>query len=359
MSFSSAQNLAADDRDLHPVVELLRERALSGSRPGARTDPFRIGLVIEGGAMRGVISGGMVTALEALGLRDAFDVVYGSSSGACAGAYFLAGQARSGTHLYFQAVNNRRFINLLRGLRGQPVVDLAHLFDNILPTELPLDFPTLASSGIKLVVLASRVDGNEAIPLGPVEPTHLTDFADADDLMAALHASGRIPVAGGPPVEYRGMRFWDAAITQPIPLHAALADGCTHLLVLMTLPRGARRRPLRLLDRLLMVPRIASVSPGLAATHQSGPQRYQATCRQIFEHHDSHTGPPYIAGLTVPPTMRIVSRLEIRADRLIVGARAGGEAVLAAFGNPDARLSPELQIVDRAGAPLDLRLTPR
>ncbi len=62
----------------HPVVTALLERARSGSQPGRRTDGHRIALVVEGGAMRGVVSGGMVAGLEALGLRDAFDVVYGS-----------------------------------------------------------------------------------------------------------------------------------------------------------------------------------------------------------------------------------------------------------------------------------------
>ena len=69
----------------HPVVQVLLDRARSGSKPGARTDPHRVALVIEGGAMRGVVSGGMVTGLEALGLRDAFDAVYGSSAGAFGG----------------------------------------------------------------------------------------------------------------------------------------------------------------------------------------------------------------------------------------------------------------------------------
>lgn len=34
----------------------------------------------------------MLAALNHLGLRDAFDVVYGSSAGSLMGAYFLSGQ---------------------------------------------------------------------------------------------------------------------------------------------------------------------------------------------------------------------------------------------------------------------------
>ena len=42
----------------HPALQLLRQRALSGSQPGARRDPFKLGLVVEGGGMRGCVSGG-------------------------------------------------------------------------------------------------------------------------------------------------------------------------------------------------------------------------------------------------------------------------------------------------------------
>ena len=143
----------------HPVVQVLHERARAGSKPGARTDPHRVALVIEGGGMRGVVSGGMVAALEALGLRDTFDAVYGSSAGACAGAYFLSGQARSGARLYYEAVNNRRFINLLRGFQRRAIVDLDYVFDEVLTNQLPLNFAAIQRSGIEFVVLASHVDG--------------------------------------------------------------------------------------------------------------------------------------------------------------------------------------------------------
>jgi predicted patatin/cPLA2 family phospholipase len=97
--------------DRHPVAQLMLERQRQHSKPLKRKDGRTIALVIEGGGMRGVISGGMVAALEQLGLLDIFDVVYGSSAGAIAGAYFLAGQARYGTTIFYERLNNSRFIN--------------------------------------------------------------------------------------------------------------------------------------------------------------------------------------------------------------------------------------------------------
>lgn len=75
----------------HPALQLLRQRALSRSHPTARKDPFKLGLVVEGGGMRGCVSGGALQALADVGLRDAFDAVYGSSAGAINSTYFLSG----------------------------------------------------------------------------------------------------------------------------------------------------------------------------------------------------------------------------------------------------------------------------
>ncbi len=65
----------------HPVVKILQERYHAGSKPGKRTDNFKIGLAIEGGGMRGSVSAGAAAAVHMLGLHEAFDCVYGSSAG--------------------------------------------------------------------------------------------------------------------------------------------------------------------------------------------------------------------------------------------------------------------------------------
>lgn len=78
---------------LNPTLSLLQRRHQEQSTPGARTDPFKLGLVVEGGGMRGVISGAMLMGLLTLGLRPCFDAVYGASAGAINATFFLSGAA--------------------------------------------------------------------------------------------------------------------------------------------------------------------------------------------------------------------------------------------------------------------------
>jgi hypothetical protein len=74
----SGSILRADGRTAqlrHPVLEAIWERARSGSKPGHRSDNYRIALAIEGGGLRGSVTAGMASAVTHLGLADAFDMV--------------------------------------------------------------------------------------------------------------------------------------------------------------------------------------------------------------------------------------------------------------------------------------------
>ena len=138
------------------VLGILRARLLRGSR-APHGDGASIALAVEGGAMRGVVSAGMVWALEDLGYTHAFDAVYGSSAGAINSAYFLAGQAAVGTTIYYEDINNRSFINLSRPLRGRPIVNLGFLLDDVARNRKRLDVDRVLQSRTPLSVLATDI----------------------------------------------------------------------------------------------------------------------------------------------------------------------------------------------------------
>ena len=57
------------------VFNLICRRVKSGSKPGKRKDDYKVALVIEGGAMRSVVSAGAAAALLATRAIDAIDDV--------------------------------------------------------------------------------------------------------------------------------------------------------------------------------------------------------------------------------------------------------------------------------------------
>jgi len=78
----------------HDVLNLLHQRYNSKSTPMSREpgDDSILALSIEGGGMRGAVSGGMAAAIACLGLSNAFDSIYGSSAGSIIGSYFVSRQ---------------------------------------------------------------------------------------------------------------------------------------------------------------------------------------------------------------------------------------------------------------------------
>jgi predicted patatin/cPLA2 family phospholipase len=303
---------------MRSTIDLLRARAARRSL-APHGDGASIALAVEGGAMRGVVSAGMVSALEALGLTDAFDAVYGSSAGALNGAYFLAGQAALGTTIYYEDINNRRFIDLRRPLYGRPIVNLGFLIDDVAARQKPLAVDRVLSSRSPLAVLVTDVATSA--------PVALRQFRSGRELFAAMRAGATMPIVAGPPAAFQDQHCFDASLTEPIPVRTAEADGHTHVLVLLTRPGEVRRRT-TMLDRLYVLPRLRRISPTLAARYVDRGRPYTALLECIA----AGTGPLGRARVIgIRPDPPVVSKLECDAGVLKDAAARGFEAVMRAF----------------------------
>ena len=307
-----------------PTLELIRLRARQGSRPGDRNDDCRLALVIEGGGMRGVVSGGMVAALEHLGLRNVFDVVYGSSSGAMAGAYFVASQARFGTTIYYQCLGGRRFIRKLNLLSRRPVMDTSYLIDHVCRDVRPLDTSAILDSDIPLNVIGSSMRHRA--------PVTISEFSRDEDVFEALRCSITVPGIAGAAVPYNDDFLFDSALYESIPLRTARAAGATHALVLLTRTRGTTREAPGLVSSALL---------RFALRHQPAEivedwlQIHHGYSREMDEIRNADSGAcPDIHAQRVQldGTPGNVSQLETRPAVLESAARDGFDAVFSALG---------------------------
>jgi predicted patatin/cPLA2 family phospholipase len=290
---------------MHPVAKVLRERA------AGRDDDHRVALVIEGGAMRGVVSAGMTAALERLGMSRAFDLVVGSSAGALNGAAFLAGVAAGSAAAYHGTLATREFVNPARLLLGRPALDVGWVVHNAHDgLDAGRHERTLASSA-PLHCLAVDVD--------TAEPVDLTGMRTVDELCAALLASSRMPWVGGDPVELAGRRYLDGGLAAPIPVATALGAGATHVLVLQTRPHGVPRSSgSRLADRLI-VRHLKRLNPELVRLYYGRIESYERVVQDIARRSEEPS-PPYVLGLRPPAGTPPVAQLERRPDVLRTAA---------------------------------------
>jgi predicted patatin/cPLA2 family phospholipase len=217
------------------TIEIIKRRKTVASVPMQRGDGFHVALVIEGGGMRGVASGGMVSGLERLGLLNCFDSVHGSSAGAAAGAYFVAGQAQFGTRMFYEDLCGEEFINKGRILHGGPVMDTSFLVDHVMTEVKPIDFATLSDSKVPLHIVTTDIDSGL--------PVTKSRFNDYESYREFLKASVSIPFIAGRPQVIEGKRLTDGGLLQQIALQSAFASGASHVLVLQTRRRDEQKRP--------------------------------------------------------------------------------------------------------------------
>ena len=271
--------------------------------------------------MRGVVSAGMVVALEQLDLLHVFDRVYGSSAGAMNGAFFVAGQAAFGTTIYYENINNTRFVNVRRALGRRPVLDLDFLVWDVMCGPKRLDVERILESPVGLHALATHT--------GTGDRTVFGTWSDRADFLACLRAGASMPVVSGPPYFYRGEPYWDALLSEPVPARIAEDDGFTHLLVLLTRPTDGEGPRLSPLDRYYVLPRLRKVSETLARRYRERPQEYLKLLSAL----GGGRGPQgRAAALTVAPSEPVVGKLERNREQLKRSARAGMRAVFAGLG---------------------------
>jgi len=211
------------------TIDLLKERALQRKQNRAVMDDRKLGLIVEGGAMRGVISCAALMALEELGMTEVFDEVYGGSAGAVNAAYVLAGQAAYATSLYYQKINNTRF---LRRFWHRKIVDIDDLFDSIIAGDRPLRIDKVLASRSQFFVTIADACTGEAF-LGHAQSSRTP-------LLTLLKASSAMPLLYNGLVSIEGRTCFDGALINPIPILEAIESGCTDLLILLTRPASFR-----------------------------------------------------------------------------------------------------------------------
>ncbi len=248
------------------VMDIIAERVGSKRPWHSRGDSYKVGLVIEGGAMRGIISGGMAKALGVLEVKDAFDAVYGVSAGAATGAYFLAKQADA-ISIYYEYINNTRFINYGR----TPMVDIPYLVYNVMRGQKPLHARKVLESEIPLhIFVASAKDA---------KTVDFHEFYNEQHLFDALHWAMRIPIVAGMPARVGDKHYSDAgSTTGGISYTEALADGCTHMVVLMS------DTPSQIVADLCGYAVLRSTYPKLARALSESSIHYSKTLHEMKKH---------------------------------------------------------------------------
>ena len=216
---------------------------------------MKIGLVLEGGAMRGMFTAGVLDTFLAAGVKA--DEVVGVSAGALFGVNYLSGQTGRAVRYNKRYNGDKNYMGLRPLLKEGNLFSTSYAYD-LVPRKLdPFDDEAFQKSGVPFYAVVTDADTGEA---------EYMQVKSVFEQMDVLRASGSMPFVSRP-VEWEGRRYLDGGIADSIPFEWMAARGCDRLIMVLTREAGYRKTPmngamLRLLGR-----KYPAVARRLAARH--------------------------------------------------------------------------------------------
>ena len=197
---------------------------------------MKTGLVLEGGAMRGLFSAGVIDVMMEHGVE--VDGIIGVSAGAAFGCNYKSRQAGRAIRYNMRFCKDKRYAGL------HSLITTGDLFNaefayHVVPTEYDIfDGKTFEENKTEFVVVCTDIE--KGLPV-----YHRIDRFDYDAL-EWIRASASMPMASNV-VELEGMKLLDGGVTDSIPLRESERRGYKRNIVILTQPEGYRKEKLKLM----------------------------------------------------------------------------------------------------------------
>ena len=186
--------------------------------------------VLEGGAMRGLYSAGVLDVFMQNGIST--DAIYGVSAGALFGINFKSKQIGRAIRYNIKYAHEKNYMGLYSLVMTGDIMNKEFCFNKLVNELDRFDFETFNKSPIDFYAVVTNVE------TGKAEYKHIVEAREG---LEALRASGSMPFVSRL-VEIDGSKYLDGALTDPIPLQKALDEDYGKIVVVLTRPEGYRKR---------------------------------------------------------------------------------------------------------------------
>lgn len=187
----------------------------------------KTGLVLEGGAMRGLFTAGVLDVMMENGIE--FDGAMGVSAGAVFGCNFKSGQIGRSIRYNMRFCDDPRYCSVQSLIKTGDLYGVQFCYDEI-PNKLdPFDAEDYRNNPMPFYAVCTNVETGKAIH-------KRLDNGDAKD-MEYFRASASMPIVSRI-VEVDGYKLLDGGITDSIPLSSMERRGYPKNVVVLTQPLG-------------------------------------------------------------------------------------------------------------------------
>ncbi|MCR5408981.1 MAG: patatin family protein [Bacteroidales bacterium] len=216
---------------------------------------MKTGLILEGGAMRGMFTCGALDVMMEHGLR--FDGAAGISAGAVFGCNIKSRQAGRALRYNLKYIGDPRYCSLRSLLKTGDLYGADFCYRELPETLDPFDRETFRTDPMAFYVGATDIDTGRIV-------YHLCADGGKED-MRWLRASASMPFVSRP-VEIGGRRYLDGGIAEAVPLSVMEREGYDRCVLILTRPRGYRKEKSRPLPHFLpTVRRYPALGKAMAA----------------------------------------------------------------------------------------------
>ena len=194
------------------------------------------GLILEGGAMRGLFTAGVMDVLMEAGV--VFDGAVGVSAGACFGCNYKSGQVGRVLRYNTRFCADKRYGGLGVLLKTGNIFSTEFCYGEVPLVHDPFDFAAYEANPMEFFVVCTDVESGQAV-------YHKYE-SYADHGFDWIRASASMPLVSRM-VEIEGRKYLDGGIADSIPLPFFESIGYDRNVLVLTRPRDYRKEPNSLL----------------------------------------------------------------------------------------------------------------
>ncbi|NMA72727.1 MAG: patatin family protein [Bacteroidales bacterium] len=190
----------------------------------------QVGLVLEGGGMRGVFTSGVLDYF--MDHKIQFPYVIGVSAGACNGLSYISNQRGRARLSNIDLLEEYDYISIKHLFSKRNILDSDLLFYEFPEHIVPFDYAAYFSSPMRFVMVTTNCLTGEA--------NYFEEKKDQKRVIDIVKASSSLPFVS--PITYVDeIPMLDGGIVDSIPLEQAMKEGYKKNIVVLTRPKGYRK----------------------------------------------------------------------------------------------------------------------
>lgn len=192
------------------------------------------GLVLEGGAMRGTYTAGVLKAFEDNGIK--FKYITAVSMGAFTALSYISGQSDRNRMILTEKVTNPKFFGPQYIKKSGSAFNFDYVLGSLMKEDPAFDFDAFFDADVDFRITTTDIETGKPV-------FYTKEDLRGDEKLRAIRASGSLPQFSRP-VELGGRKLLDGGMSCLIPIKESIEDGNEFNVIVWTKHRDYIRKPL-------------------------------------------------------------------------------------------------------------------